>query len=321
MRSVPIRRLVSLSAIPLLAFFLAVPSARAAAGAPAPAATRVLFVGNSFLFGSGSPVRFFRPASVKDLNGAGIGGVPALFKAFSTEAGRNDDVSLETASGMGFDYHLERKAGVIGRAWDLVIMQSYSQLDRDKPGDPALMIRSAQGLAALWTEKNPAVDIRLIATWARADAVYPEKGAWHGKGIEGMTRDLRVAYDQAARVSPRIRGVIPVGEAWLRAIRDGVADANPYDGISAGQVSLWTHDFYHASSYGYYLEALTIFGHVTGLDPRSLGGEEPAAFELGFSSAQTIALQKVAAEELLAAPGARLSAFEPVGRQPRRKVE
>ena len=320
MKPLSVRAVVARASFFLIAFLLAVSPAGAAEVTPPPAVPRVLFIGNSFLFGAGSPVRFFRPRTVTDLNGFGIGGVPAVFKAFTDAAGRSYEVSLETASGMGFDYHLEKKAGVIGRPWDLVIMQSYSQLDRDKPGDPALMIRSARGLAALLAEKNPAVDIRLIATWARADAVYPEKGAWHGKGIEGMTRDLRVAYDQAAAVAPRIRGVVPVGESWLRAIRAGVADANPYDGISAGQVSLWTHDFYHASAYGYYLEALMVFGHVTGLDPRSLGGEDAAAFELGFSAAQATALQTVAADELLAAPGARLETFKPLT-PPRRKVE
>ena len=58
--------------------------------------------------------------------------------------------------------------------------------------------------------------------------------------------------------------MIPVGEAWTRAMQAGVADANPYDGIEAGKLNLWTHDHYHASAHGYYLEALVIFGSLTG---------------------------------------------------------
>ena len=92
--------------------------------------------------------------------------------------------------------------------------------------------------------------------------------------------------------------MIPVGEAWNRAILSGVADANPYDGIEADKLDLWTYDHYHASTYGYYLEALVVFGRVTGRDPRSLGRSECSAFELGLSTAQAQALQQIAFDEL-----------------------
>jgi hypothetical protein len=78
------------------------------------------------------------------------------------------------------------------------------------------------------------------------------------------------------------------------------ADANPYDGVKAGQVNLWAPDAYHASRYGYYLEALTIFGNVTGLDPRSLGGNEFVARGLGIDAATASALQGFAAAQLAA---------------------
>src|SRR4030095_9808931 len=94
--------------------------------------------------------------------------------------------------------------------------------------------------------------------------------------------------------------VIPVGEAWNRAMRTGVADPNPYDGIEAGKLDLWTYDHHHASTYGYYIEALVIFGRVTGRDPRSLGGSECSAFELGLSAEQARTLQQIAFEELAA---------------------
>ena len=273
------------------------------------APVRVLFLGNSFLFGSGSPVRFFRPDTVNDLNRAGVGGVPALFKSFTGDAGFAYEVSVETASGQGFDFHLEKKASLIGRPWDVVVMQSHSVLNQAKPGDPELLIRSARALGEMFAGHNPRVDVRLIATWPRADLVYLENGAWHGKGLEGMARDVRAAYDRAAAATPQVRGVIPVGESWLRAIRAGFADGNPYDGVAFGQVSLWTHDHYHASTHGYYLEALMVFGHVTNRDPRSLGGDEAAAFELGMSKEQAEALQRIAAEELAAA-GVRLEPFK-----------
>ena len=69
--------------------------------AQAQSSTSVLFLGNSFTFGFGSPVRFYRPDTVTDLNNEGIGGVPALFKSFTDQAGLAHDVALETRGGAG----------------------------------------------------------------------------------------------------------------------------------------------------------------------------------------------------------------------------
>jgi hypothetical protein len=83
-------------------------------------------------------------------------------------------------------------------------------------------------------------------------------------------------------------------------MESGVADPNPYDGLTFGQVDLWGWDQYHASAAGYYLSALVIFGAVTGRDPRSLGEREVAAYELGLSPAQATGLQSAAYEQLRA---------------------
>jgi hypothetical protein len=79
-----------------------------------------------------------------------------------------------------------------------------------------------------------------------------------------------------------------------------VADPNPYDGIAFGRLNLWSYDHYHASIPGYYLEALVVFGKVTGIDPRRLGENERAADDLGLSGAQARALQQVAWDTLAA---------------------
>jgi hypothetical protein len=271
------------------------------------AGTSVLFVGNSFLFGSGSAVRFYRADTVTDLNNEGIGGVPALFKSFAQQAGLDYDVSLETRGGTGLDFHLENKLGVIGRrGWDKVVMHGYSTLDADKPRDPAKLIATSKQMADFLRARNPKVDLYLMATWSRADETYPAKGAWAGQPIEAMARDVRAAYDKAA-AGAAVRSVIPVGEAFTRAMQTGVADPNPYDGIEPGKLNLWTYDNYHASTYGYYLEALVIFGSVTGRDPRSLGQNECSAYELGLSRADAKALQQVAFDQL-AGTGAVASA-------------
>ena len=184
----------------------------------------VLFVGNSFLFGSGSAVRFYRADTVTDLNNEGIGGVPALFKSFTQQAGLDYDVSLETRGGSGLDFHLANKLGVIGaQPYDAVVMHGFSLLDAEKPRDPAKLMATSKQMAEFLRGKNPKVDIFLISTWARADHVYPPKGAWTGQTIEIMTKDVRAAYDQAAK-NASIKTVIPVGESWLRAMQTGVAD-------------------------------------------------------------------------------------------------
>ena len=82
----------------------------------------ILFVGNSFMFGSGSAARYYRAQTVTDLNDGKQGGVPALFKVFANQAGLDFAVSLETVGGSGLDLHLEKKADLIGRPWDRVVM-------------------------------------------------------------------------------------------------------------------------------------------------------------------------------------------------------
>jgi hypothetical protein len=263
-------------------------------------ADSILFVGNSFTFGALSPVWKFHNTTVTDLNGGGVGGVPALFKTFTGEAGLDYTVSLETVGGKDLQYHLDNKRAVIDRAWDHVILQSFSTLDAAKPGDPASLITSAAVLAKMFRDRNPKADVRLTATWSRADLTYLTTGPWYGKPIGQMAKDVRAGYDKAAAGSPLITGVIQVGSAWNRAFDVAFADPNPYDGIEPGKVDLWAYDNYHASSFGYYIEALMVFGAVTGKDPLSLGPKETAAMELGISPAQATAMQQIAHDVLAA---------------------
>jgi hypothetical protein len=262
----------------------------------------ILFVGNSFTFGGGSAVQFYRPDSVTDLNDSGIGGMPALFKSFVEQAGLHYDVYLETEPGSGLEFHLENRLGAINRrAWDTVVMHGQSTLDFAKPGDPAKLVATTRQLADVFVARNPGVVIYLNATWSRADQTFPVEGAWTGQPIEAMARDVRAAYDAAAENAPAVKAVLPVGEAWIRAMQTGVADANPYDGIDFDKLNLWTYDHYHASIAGYYLEALVVFGALTGRDPRILGANECSGYELGLSVLQVMALQQVAFDELAAA--------------------
>lgn len=270
---------------------------------PASAKT-ILFVGNSFTFGANSAAHYYKPDTVTDLNGPGpndksVGGVPAFFKAMTQEAGLDYTVSLETVGGKGLDYHLAEKRTVLDKPWDIVVMHGYSTLDQAHPGDPALLAASARQITDMFRAKNPRVELWLDATWSRADMTYPDGKPWHGKPVQQMGIDIAGAYALAAK-NAHVTGVIPLGLAWNRAIDTGVAGGDPYAGIPAGKINLWAWDNYHASAYGYYLEALMVFGRVTGKDPLSLGDSETVADDMGFSKPQTHALQQIAHDQLAA---------------------
>ena len=268
-------------------------------------ARTILFIGNSFTYGAISAAHYYKADTVTVLNGPvngmTVGGVPAIFKAFTKEAGLDYTVSLETVGGKGLDYHVAEKRAVIDKPCDEVAMHGYSTLDQAHAGDPALLVSSTKQISDLLRGRNAAVKLHLLATWSRADQVYPANApaAWKGKPIQQMGKDIQVAYLAAAK-GANIADVIPMGLAWNRAIDTGVAGDNPYTGVPAGKINLWAWDSYHASAYGYYLEALMDFGRVTGKDPQSLGDNETVADDLGFSKPQTHALQQIAHDELAA---------------------
>jgi hypothetical protein len=271
---------------------------------PASAKT-ILFVGNSFTMGSGSPVHIYQPDSVHDLNppndrGQTLGGVPALFKEMTKEAGLDYDVSIEAVGGKNFDFHFTEKHDVLDRAWDEVVIQSYSQLNKDKPGDPSVVIAYSQKLDKMFHARNPNVRVWFQATWSRADYSSPEIAPWKGKPIDQMAKDVYAGFEKAKAASPDVTGIIPVGLAWNRAWATGVADSDPTDGIAAGKMNLWTFDSQHGSSAGYILAALVDFGQLTGHDPLSLGNREHTAMDLGLSPVQIHALEQVAHDELVA---------------------
>lgn len=258
----------------------------------------ILFIGNSFTQGAHSAVRNWRAHKVTDLNQTGYGGVPALFKTFTEQAGLDYAVALETQGGRSLGFHYDERRHLFDRHWDVVVLQEYSTLDRERPGDPANYFRDVGRLSSLFKARNRAVDIQLMATWTRADQTFRPGGHWFGRPVTAMADDLHSAAERARSRTREVRSVLPVGKAWNRAFAYGVADGNPYDGVSFGKLNLWASDQYHASIAGYYLEALVVFGAVTGIDPTVLGAKEKAADELGLSIAEATALQRVARDEL-----------------------
>jgi hypothetical protein len=94
--------------------------------------------------------------------------------------------------------------------------------------------------------------------------------------------------------------VAPAGDAWLRAVQQGVAMPNPYT-PDADKVDLWGRDHYHPSTYGAYLNACVLLAEITGYDPRKLGGTEQAAAALSITPPVAVKLQRLAYEQVQAA--------------------
>ena len=185
---------------------------------------------------------------------------------------------------------------------------------------------------------NAAAKVYLMQPWARpnlvnppgtntvdprtGDAIYdlntPARSYY--ANLQATTDDNTAAYLRALNFADDdgtggLAGIAPVGQAFMRAIADGLATADMYgpDAQSDGLMDLWFNDGTHASVLGSYLSALTLFGTLTGLDPASFGQGEVAARELGISAREAALLQRVASDQLGFAPAA---VPEPVGLLP-----
>lgn len=165
--------------------------------------------------------------------------------------------------------------------------------------------------------ENAAADVYLYQTWARPNMVAgartsttdPVTGAItttstpatpYYNSLEEMTADLHDAYYGLFATNPNYKSVAPVGDAFMLAVQSGIATRNPYaaDAGTDGLMDLWWDDNLHASKYGSYLSALTLFGSITGLDPLSLGLGEIAARDLGINAQDALALQRIASQQL-----------------------
>lgn len=165
---------------------------------------------------------------------------------------------------------------------------------------------------------SPDTQVYLYQTWARPNLIHGASEtvrddsdgsvSWtgtpsretHFDTLEDMTAQLVEGYQQAFDAALqhgalRFEGIAPVGQAFLSAVQSGVA-ARDFWGRQAeaeGSVNLWFDDGTHASKYGSYLSALTLFGETTGLDPLMFGRDEIAARDMGISAEDAFALQRV----------------------------
>ncbi len=287
---------------------------------PAPKPTVILFVGNSFFHGAFEPVLSYNAAAITDESlqpdrtgqrrrryereQRPWGGIPGIFKKLTDEAGLHYEVHLEAISGQTLKFHYDSALAIIQQPrWDRVVMHDYSTgpVPARHGGQPARFFDYATRLEQAVHAANPQAQVYLYQTWARADLTYPAGQPYAGLPLDSMTADLHRAYYQEVAQDQHFAGVAPAGDAWLRAVRQGVADPNPYDAPEPGKVDLWGRDHYHPSPYGAYLNACVLLAEITGRDPRKLGRHEQAAAALGIAPAVAVQLQKVAYEQVRAA--------------------
>ena len=259
------------------------------------------------------------------------GGVAGLFEAMTAQAGLDYEVFHSLRGGATLRGHYlntnpvnwDLRVNLTKVAWDVVVVQGNSTEALPRTAGAELchfryyldkIERYIHvGAAESFRERdtpcggnntprniaaNPnaraATQVYLYQTWARPDLIYRLGQAYSGESLEAMTGDLRAAYLGAAAANGKITGVSLVGDAFLRAVQDGVAMRNPYE-PTPGTVDLWWHeDQFHPSKYGAYLSALVHFATITRLNPLMLGPGERGAADLGISPEVAVKLQRVA---------------------------
>jgi autotransporter-associated beta strand protein len=271
----------------------------ALAAGPATAQTDILFVGNSFTHGNSSPVISYNSAAITDANGSGYGGIPGIFKKLTVQAGLNYNVTIEAVSSQTLSGHFSTKAAIIGQPqWDIVVLQENSTvpLPATHGGNPAGFYSGADNLQNLILASNPAASICLYETWSSPASVTNQSYTGTGTaGLQAMQDDLRDAYFKAF-YDYGFNKVARVGDGYMRAVDQGIADYNPADGVTAGMVNLWGSDSRHPSKWGSYLSAVIIFAKVTGFNPTQLTYAGSAAADLGITQTEFTQLNQIAFE-------------------------
>ena len=182
-----------------------------------------------------------------------------------------------------------------------------------------------------YTSSNPNEPIFGSSTPAQEGgnpAYAPYVGA--ANPIAQMASDLHSAYFTAASMynsgnpTGSNVGVAVMGDAWVSAINLGIAVQNPYLTTNpANQVDLWdsnpltacctTPIGYHPSAYGAYLDALSLFYTITGIDPLTLDAETNTNNPLFASSAsQALGISATNAQLLAIAAADTVRAVGPV---------
>ena len=248
----------------------------------------LLFFGNSYTISSTNP-------AVHTPSYGGARGIPELVRQVAIAAGHPAPfVKNVFHTNRGLDHHLSPSNVSLGHIdepmldgeeWSHVVLQGFSTRSTWHPytGNPPLhqenswrMYDEVRSGSTNHTSQHPGVVPVLYQTWARhpdhwfynpaspnssGNNIAIGLGNWTGGSLfenpAEMAAQVRTSYDEARRL---IEGRAP--SSGVRIARVGDAWAEGQWGIGFG--NLYSSDFYHASSRGDLLTALTIYGTIYG---------------------------------------------------------
>lgn len=138
------------------------------------------------------------------------------------------------------------------------------------------------------------------------NTIYYTSNASAAANLRDMTTDMHNVFYGRVSANRKITGVVPVGDAFQRAVDTNVVKADNFykaDGTydDSGLLNLWWKDRTHESVYGAYLAGLMMYGTITGRDPLAWGTNDKTFGELGIATADALMLQRVAHDTLVAA--------------------
>ena len=210
---------------------------------------RVLFIGNSY-------------TSVNDL--------PGTFARLAASGGHPVETGMVAPGGASLADEVaspDVATALAGTRWGAVVLQEQSQLPASAQADTQ-MIPAVVSLVG--TIRADGAIPYLLETWAHRDG-WPENGQDRAR----MQAAIDGAYARSAERSGSF--VVPVGEAWQRAL------------VAAPKVALWRDDGSHPSPAGTYLAACVLYRTMTHASPLGLSDTG------GLDVATAAQLQQVAA--------------------------
>ncbi|MGK0189832.1 MAG: hypothetical protein ACI9R3_005650 [Verrucomicrobiales bacterium] len=234
--------------------------------AAASAQNRVLFIGNSFTYGSG------------DGRAQAAGGVPGIFDALAIAGGHADPVTqMQTTGGVDFEYHVGNAAtqnAISSDQWTHVILQNHStEPTHLSSGSVDDHFSFGTKLYEQVLANNPATEVVLYETFARAEVHAlitgtsgPNSFASTAEFQEEIRTQYRALADALTAGHPGLPlvQVAPVGSAWESAGGLLASNAEGYRSLHS------SGDDYHGNDNGYYLAAAVFYAKIYGESPQGL---------------------------------------------------
>jgi hypothetical protein len=212
-------------------------------GAPVSSASRVLFIGNSYV---------------------GVNNLPQIFHEVAASAGRApSEIKAVTPGGATLYQHLNSPGTlklIDEGNWDIVILQAQSMeaaMSEQFPNWRDAFLKGASGLYDRIKSNSPQARIILYQTWTRHADYWNDPKADRSIGNNPADMQARIRkWHQTAAAQRSEFLIAPVGDAWELNYR------NP------NAVRLHAGDNSHPAFNGSYLAALVLYGTI--YDPPNL---------------------------------------------------